>query len=39
MQKNFEIKQEFPEIWGFKWSDGQMILLRETKKGKNTTVP
>ena len=37
MQKKFEIEQGVPEIWGLKWSE--MILLRETKKGKNTTVP
>ena len=32
MQKNFEIEQELPEIWGFKGLE--MILLRETKKRK-----
>ena len=32
MQRNFEIEQGVPEIWGFKWSE--MILLREKKRGK-----
>ena len=32
MQKNFEIEQGVPEIWGFKGLE--MILLRETKKRK-----
>ena len=36
MQKNFEIEQGVPEIWGFKGLE--MILLHETKRGKNTTV-
>ena len=36
MQKSFEIEQGVPEIWGFKGLE--MILLRETKTGKNTTV-
>ena len=36
MQKMFEIEQGVPEIWGFKGLE--MILLRETKKGENTTV-
>ena len=30
MQKNFEIEQEVPEMWGFKGLE--MILPRETKK-------
>ena len=36
MQKHFEIEQGVPEIWGFKRL--KMILVHETKKGKNTTV-
>ena len=36
MHKNFEIEQGVPEIWGFKWLE--MILLREKKRGKNTTA-
>ena len=32
MQKNFEIEQGVPEIWGFKWLE--LILLHETKKRK-----
>ena len=36
MQKNFEIEQGVPEIWGFKWLE--MILLLRQKGGKNTTV-
>ena len=36
MQKNFEIEQGVPKIWEFKGLE--MILLRETKRGKNTTA-
>ena len=36
MQKSFEIGQGVPEIWRFK--ELEMILLRETKNRKNTTV-
>ena len=36
MQKMFKIEQGVPEIWGFKGLE--IILLRETKKGENTTA-
>ena len=37
MQKKFEIEQEVPEIWGFKWLE--IILLRAFKSCLAASYP